>query len=129
MSTRHYLLGQVGPYGVLVPADLVSGVWMTGEEPRVDWTAALAIDLRSLLGLMAGSPSAQVALQREGTFASVIVLDAISDLRTIADNAFKPLPRAFRYARDLFDGLSTTPGHHALRLRRDPSFFPLVATA
>jgi hypothetical protein len=130
-AERQYLLGRVGPYGVFIPAESISAVWVSGEAPRVEWTGALAIDLRSLFSLKGSQQSAQVALRGEGAFARVIVLDAISELRAVKDKAFIPLPNAFRYARGMFDALCTTPvaGIHALRLHREPNFIPMLDKA
>jgi hypothetical protein len=50
-AQRQFLHGSVGRYGVLIPAEAISGVWVTGDPPRVEWTNALAIDLRSLFNL------------------------------------------------------------------------------
>jgi len=130
-AEQQYVLGRVGHYGVLIPADTISGVWVSGELPRVEWTAALAIDLRALFHLDRNRPSALVALRREGAFARVIVLDAISELHAIRDKEFGALPNAFRYARGMFDALCAIPvdGIHALRMRREPNFTPMALTA
>jgi hypothetical protein len=58
----------------------------------------------------------------------VIVLDSISELHSIGDQAFSPLPRAFHYARGMFDALCATEvgGSYPLRLRREPNFTPMV---
>jgi hypothetical protein len=128
-AKRQYLLGSVGSYAVLIPSEGISGVWVSGDAPRVDWTDALAIDLRSLFSLTGGRQSAQVALRSEGSFARVVVLDAIAELHMLADREFSPLPSAFGYALGMFDGLCTTPlgGMYALRMRREPNFTPMLS--
>jgi hypothetical protein len=54
----------------------------------------------------------------------VLIVDAVSEMANIAEDAFMALPGVFGFARGLFDAACRDPigGAHPLRLRRQPSF-------
>jgi len=122
-----YLFGRVGPFGLLVPAAMVTHVFAANTIAAPAPTdAGAAIDLRALFCLDASQSGPRIALDT-GAGAAVVV-DHVASLHRLTDTDFRPLPAAFDYARTAFDAVCRRPieGVLALRLRRDPRFVPMA---
>jgi len=121
-----YLFGRVGPFGLLVPAAMVTHVFAENAI-AAPADAGAAIDLRALFCLDASQPGPHLAL-RIGAAPARLVVDHVASLHRLTDADFRPLPAAFDYARTAFDAVCRRPieGVLALRLRRDPRFVPMA---
>jgi hypothetical protein len=123
-----YLFGRVGPFGLLVPAAMVTHVFAANAiDAPAPTDAGAAIDLRALFSLDASQGGPHLAL-RTGVDSVRLLVDHVASLHRLTDADFRPLPAAFDYARTAFDAVCRRPieGILALRLRRDPRFVPMA---
>lgn len=121
-----YLFGRVGPFAVLLPAQLVNHVRITDDRSEAADRSGL-IDLRRLLGTEDLARPTLVKLRGEAGKERAILLDRVGQIHLIDDSEFLSLPASFSYAKMLFNAVCSRPteGLHALRLRSDPSFIPM----
>jgi hypothetical protein len=121
-----YLFGRVGPFAVLLPAQLVNHVRITDDRSEIADQPDL-IDLRRLFKTDELLQPTLVKLHCEAGEECGILLDRVGQIHLIAASEFLSLPASFSYAKMLFDAVCSRPteGLHALRLRSDPSFMPM----
>jgi hypothetical protein len=120
-SDEQYLIVRAGNYSISIAAQTVLRIWPT-DAPDAAYSAT-PIDLRAVLGGGAEEKGVAVALEMADA-ACVLIVDAVSGMANIAEDAFMALPGVFGFARGLFDAACRDPiaSVHPLRLRRQPSF-------
>lgn len=112
-------------YPLAICAQAILRIWPIDTPTPEPFQYVDAIDLRTLLGGIAGADGIAIAVARAETV-GVLILDRIGGFTELAENEFIALPAVFDFARGIFDAACRREigGGHPLRLRHDPNGSP-----